>query len=92
MLSPCPDLPRPVPENAKAVSEFRITNLVREPLSKPVKEEGGRASARDFDFDSFFAELPSRRWAYANASLPGLVAGLAQQVRYAAGLDGARAV
>ena len=31
------------------------TNLVREPLRKPVKEED--AQARDFEFDQFFAEL-----------------------------------
>jgi len=32
------------------------TNLVREPLRKPVKEEED-AQARDFEFDQFFAEL-----------------------------------
>ncbi|TYB86048.1 helix-turn-helix domain-containing protein [Oceaniovalibus sp. ACAM 378] len=45
------------------------TNLVREPLSKPVKEEED-AQARDFDFDRFFDELLSALGFVANASLP----------------------
>lgn len=45
------------------------TNLVREPLSKPVKEEE-EAAARDSDFDRFFAELLSALGLDANATLP----------------------
>ena len=52
------------------------TNLVREPLSKPVKEEED-AQAREADFDRFFAELLAALGFAANATLPGLVAGLA---------------
>ena len=45
------------------------TNLVREPLRKPVKEEED-AAARETDFDRFFAELLSALGFAANASLP----------------------
>jgi hypothetical protein len=45
------------------------TNLVREPLSKPVKEEED-AAAREADFDLFFAELLSALGFAANATLP----------------------
>ena len=45
------------------------TNLVREPLSKPVKEEED-AAAREADFDRFFAELLSALGFAANATLP----------------------
>jgi hypothetical protein len=45
------------------------TNLVREPLSKPVKEEED-AAARDSDFDRFFAELLDALGFSANATLP----------------------
>ncbi|SNT08568.1 helix-turn-helix domain-containing protein [Antarctobacter heliothermus] len=45
------------------------TNLVREPLSKPVKEEED-AAARDSDFDRFFSELLSALGFAANATLP----------------------
>ena len=45
------------------------TNLVREPLSKPVKEEED-AQARDSDFDRFFEELLSVLGFAANATLP----------------------
>ena len=45
------------------------TNLVREPLRKPVKEEED-AQARDSDFDRFFAELLSALGFDANATLP----------------------
>jgi hypothetical protein len=44
-------------------------NLVREPLSKPVKEEED-AQARDSDFDRFFAELLSALGFADNATLP----------------------
>ena len=49
----CPD---PCPENTESRVRNPDTNLVREPLSKPVKEEED-AQARDIDFDRFFAEL-----------------------------------
>jgi len=45
------------------------TNLVREPLSKPVKEEED-AQARDADFDRFFADLLEALGFAADASLP----------------------
>ncbi len=47
---------KPSPDFAQSHLRNPETNLVREPLSKPVKEEEG-ARARDFDFDLFFAEL-----------------------------------
>ncbi|MGF6861770.1 hypothetical protein ABIE69_002343 [Rhodobacteraceae bacterium MBR-64] len=49
----CPD---PCPENAQSRVRNPDTNLVREPLSKPVKEEEG-AQARDAISDQFFGEL-----------------------------------
>ena len=49
----CPD---PCPENAESRVRNPDTNLVREPLSKPVKEEEG-AQARDAISDQFFGEL-----------------------------------
>lgn len=45
------------------------TNLVREPLSKPVKEEE-YAQAREADFDRFFGELLSALGFAANVNLP----------------------
>ena len=45
------------------------TNLVREPLTKPVKEEED-AAAREADFDRFFAELLQALGFDANATLP----------------------
>jgi len=62
----CPD---PCPENAESRVRNPDTNLVREPLSKPVKEEEG-ATARKADFDRFFAELVSALGFAANAALP----------------------
>ena len=66
---PCPDFghgaddqavsgfsAKPCPEKAESRVRNPDTNLVREPLSKPVKEEED-AQARDSDFDRFFAEL-----------------------------------
>ena len=59
---PCPDSghgavsrnqPEPCPENHQSRVQNLDTNLVREPLSKPVKEEED-AQARDSDFDRFF--------------------------------------
>ncbi len=62
----CPD---PSPENAESRVRNPDTNLVREPLSKPVKEEED-AQARETDFDRFFAELLSALGFAANATLP----------------------
>ena len=66
---PCPDFghgfdpeavsgfcAKPCPEKAESRVRNPDTNLVREPLSKPVKEEED-ARARDVDFDRFFADL-----------------------------------
>ena len=62
----CPD---PCPENAESRVRNPDTNLVREPLSKPVKEEED-AQARDADFDRFFADLLSALGFAPNAALP----------------------
>jgi hypothetical protein len=59
----------PCPENGKSRVRNPDTNLVREPLSKPVKEEED-AAARNADFDRFFAELLSALGFGPNASLP----------------------
>jgi hypothetical protein len=61
--------PEPCPENAESRVRNPDINLVREPLSKPVKEEED-AQARDADFDRFFAELLSALGFAANATLP----------------------
>jgi hypothetical protein len=66
---PCPDFghgiddravsdfdAEPCPENAESRVRISDTNLVREPLREPVKEEEG-AQAREIEFDRFFAEL-----------------------------------
>jgi hypothetical protein len=68
---PCPDFghgsdaeavsgfcAEPCPENVKSRVRNPDTNLVREPIIKPVKEEED-AQARDPDFDRFFEELIS---------------------------------
>jgi hypothetical protein len=60
---------KPSPDFAQSHLRNPETNLVREPLSKPVKEEED-AAARDSDFDRFFAELLSALGFAANASLP----------------------
>jgi len=49
----CPD---PCPENDQSRVRNPDTNLVREPLSKPVKEEED-AQAREIEIDQFFEEL-----------------------------------
>ena len=59
----------PCPENAESRVRNPDTNLVREPLSKPVKEEED-AQAREADFDRFFAELITALGFAANATLP----------------------
>jgi DNA-binding transcriptional MocR family regulator len=75
---PCPDAGDgaisgfsaiPSPENGQSQLQNPETNLVREPLSKPVKEEED-AAARDADFDRFIAELLSALGFDANATLP----------------------
>ena len=62
----CPD---PCPKNGQSRVRNPDTNLVREPLSKPVKEEED-TQAREADFDRFLAELLSALGFAANASLP----------------------
>ena len=79
---PCPDFghgidpeavsgfcAKPCPEKAESHVRNPDTNLVREPLSKPVKEEED-AQARDADFDRFFEELLTALGLDATA-LPG---------------------
>ena len=61
----CPD---PCPDNGQSRVRNPDTNLVREPLSKPVKEED--TQARDSDFDRFFAELLLALGFAADATLP----------------------
>jgi hypothetical protein len=62
----CPD---PCPENGQSRVRNSDTNLVREPLSKPVKEEED-ARAPDSSFESFFAELLGALGFAADASHP----------------------
>ena len=63
-----PDM-EPFPEFRQSHLRNPEINLVREPLSKPVKEEED-ARARDCDFDRFFAELLNALGFAANA-MPG---------------------
>ena len=60
---------KPSPDFAESHLRNPEINLVREPLSKPVKEEED-AQARDSDFDRFFAELLTALGFAANATLP----------------------
>jgi hypothetical protein len=60
---------KPSPDFAQSHLRNPETNLVREPLSKPVKEEED-AQAREADFDRFFAELLTALGFAANATLP----------------------
>ena len=60
---------KPSPDFAESHLRNPETNLVREPLSKPVKEEED-AAAREADFDRFFAELLAALGFAANATLP----------------------
>ncbi len=60
---------KPSPDFAQSHLRNPETNLVREPLRKPVKEEED-APARDADFDRFFAELLGALGFAANATLP----------------------
>ena len=60
---------KPSPDFAQSHLRNPEINLVREPLSKPVKAEED-AQARDADFDRFFAELLAALGFAANATLP----------------------
>ena len=61
--------PKPSPDFAQSHLRNPETNLVREPLRKPVKEEED-AQARDCGFEIFFAELLGALGFAADASLP----------------------
>ena len=61
---------KPSPDFAQSHLRNPEINLVREPLSKSVKEEED-TPARDSDFDRFFAELLTALGFAANAALPG---------------------
>jgi hypothetical protein len=61
--------PDPCPENGQSRVRNPDTNLVREPLRKPVKEEED-AQARDSSFEIFFTELLGALGFAADASLP----------------------
>ncbi|MET4129980.1 helix-turn-helix domain-containing protein [Roseovarius sp. MBR-6] len=60
---------KPSPDFAQSHLRNPETNLVREPLREPVKEEEG-AQAREAEFDLFFAELLQALGFAANATLP----------------------
>jgi hypothetical protein len=60
---------KPSPDFAQIHLRNPEINLVREPLSKPVKEEED-AAARDAEFDRLFAELLTALGFTANAPLP----------------------
>lgn len=60
---------KPSPDFAQSHLRNPETNLVREPLNKPVKEEED-AAAREAEFDRFFAELLAALGFAANATLP----------------------
>ena len=62
--------PEPCPENAPSRVRNPDTNLVREPLSKPVKEEED-AQARDGISDEFFEELLAVLGFDPDGALPG---------------------
>ena len=67
---PVSDFPaEPCPENGQARVRNPDTNPVREPLSKPVKEEEG-ARAREANSETFFGEL-IRALGLDPAALPG---------------------
>ena len=67
-ISGFPGVPSPdFPQSHLRNPEY---NLVREPLTKPVKEEEEDAAAREIDFDRFFAELLNALGIDPNNSLP----------------------
>ena len=76
---PCPETgrgavsdfdPEPCPENAPSRVRNPDSNLVREPVSKPVKEEEG-AQARDHLDKEFFGSLLTALGFDPDSSLPG---------------------
>lgn len=76
---------KPSPDFAESHLRNSETNLVREPLSKPVKEEEG-AQAREADFDRFFAELLGAL-GLDPAALPGWWQGWPAQVHIRRWID-----
>ena len=77
--NPCPDLRHgavshfgaiPCLKNDRSRVSKRDTNPVREPVSKPVKEEEC-AQAREDDFEGFFEELLKALGMDPNSDLPG---------------------
>ena len=80
-------LAKPSPDFAQSHLRNPETNLVREPLSKPVKEEED-AQARDTDFENFFAELLEALGFAADASLPAWWQGLPAQLHVRRWIDG----
>jgi len=77
---------KPSPDFAQSHLRNPETNLVREPLSKPVKEEED-AQARGSDFDRFFAELLGALGFAADASLPAWWQGLPAQLHVRRWID-----
>jgi len=77
---------KPSPDFAQSHLRNPETNLVREPLSKPVKEEED-AQARDSDFENFFTELLGALGFAANASLPAWWQGLPAQLHVRRWID-----
>lgn len=78
-LTPCPETgrgavsefhPKPCPENAQSRVRNPDSNLVREPVSKPVKEEED-AQARDDLGEGFFGSLLSVLGFDLDSPLPG---------------------
>jgi hypothetical protein len=80
---------KPSPDFAQSHLRNPETNLVREPLSKPVKEEED-AAARDSDFDQFFADLLGALGFAADASLPAWWQGLPAQLHVRRWIDDLR--
>jgi hypothetical protein len=77
--TPCPETgcgavsdfaPEPCPENAPSRVRIPDSNLVREPVSKPVKEEEG-AQARDGIDEEFFGSLLAALGFDPDGPLPG---------------------
>jgi hypothetical protein len=77
---------KPSPDFAQSHLRNPETNLVREPLSKPVKEEED-AQARDSNFENFFAELLGALGFAADASLPAWWQGLPAQLHVRRWID-----
>ncbi|GGC21477.1 helix-turn-helix domain-containing protein [Marivita lacus] len=79
---------KPSPDFGESHLRNPETNLVREPLRKPVKEEEEEdAQARDADFDRFFAELLKALGFAANAALPAWWQGWPAQVHVRRWID-----